>query len=251
MRLSTWFLLAGVPAVVSCSSSPWHRDDAEPVDAAYLMDISSGDRDDIAKLRASEAEMQDQRAFAERELEGEKADKNVAKQELDVAQAEVDAAEARLEAARNDDEAHDARERCNDCKRHVAWAESQLGYHDARIEWARAKTDLAQERIDLATARTERRKAEAVKDIDDGQTPVYNLNAYDEAIMAAELNVRLAEIETQARADKAQAYRESMEALASSIPEDRRASWRLTLTDKELGDDEIGRHNDVKDDDSK
>lgn len=239
MRFPTWFLLAGVPAVLSCSSAPWHREHAEPVDAAYLMDISSGDRDDIAELRASEAEMQDQLAFAERELEGEKADKNVAKQELDVAQAEVDEAEARVKAARTDAEADSARERTHDADRHVAWAEAQVGYHGARIDWAEANVDLAKRRIDLATARTERRKAEAVKDIKDGQTPVYNLNTYDEAIVEAELAVHIGEIEADARAKKAEAYRDAMDKLADGVPEDRRGSWRSTLTEpvKELGKD--------------
>jgi hypothetical protein len=231
VRHSIWFLLAGVPAVLSCSSTPWERDEADPVDAAYLMDISSDDRDEIAKLRATEAELQDQRAFAERELEGEKADKEVAKQELDVAQEEVEESEARLEAARTDDDADEARERCSDTKRHVAWAETQVGYHDARIEWAEAKCELAERRIDLAVARTERRKAEAVKDIDDRPTPSYDLTAYDESILAAELAVRLAEIETEARANKAEAYRDTMDDLSDDVPEDRRSSWRSTLAE--------------------
>jgi chromosome segregation protein len=245
VRTSTWFLLAGVPAVLSCSSTPWDRDDADPVDAAYLMDISADDREEIATLRASEAELQDQRAFCERELEGEKADKEVARQELDVAQQEVEEAEARIEAARTDDDVEEARERASDTKRHVAWAEAQIGYHDARIDWQEAKCELAERRIDLAAARTERRKAEAVQDIEDRPTPDYDLTAYDEAIMQAELAVRLAEIETNARAKKAEAYRETMDNLASDIPEDRRASWRsspnepieeIKIGDK-LGDD--------------
>lgn len=217
----------------ACSNSPWKSDSAEPVDAAYLMDISADDREDIAKLRATEAELKDELAFSEREIEAMKADKAVAEQELDVAKQEVEEAEARIEAARTKEETDAARERLHDTRMHVAWADRQVEYQDARIDWAQAKRDLAQRKIDLGTARLEQRKAKAVHDLPDEKQVDRDIDlaAYDDNLYDAELDVRLAEIDVDAAAEKAKAHLASMDSLSESIPEDRRASWRRTVTE--------------------
>ncbi len=236
MKRSPWILAVALVAS-SCSSTPWGKGKAEPVDSAYLMDISANDREDIAKLRADEAALKDEVAFAEREIEAKKADKKVSEQELDIAQQEVEEADARVDAARTTEETTAARERLNDARMHVAWAKAQVAYQESRIDWAEAKRDLAQRKTELGTARVEQRKAQAVDDLPEGaKAPRLEMAAYDESLAQAELAVRLAEIDLDAQAAKAKAHREVMGKLAEHVPEGRRASWRTSVI--ETGDKE-------------
>jgi len=240
-------ILAALAA--SCSSTPWDDDRVEPVDAAYLMEISEDDRQDIAKLRASEAELEDELAFAVRDIEAKQADKKVAEQELDVAQQEVEEAEARIEAARTSGEIEAARERLRDTRMHVAWAKAQIAYHDGRIDWSEAKRDLAERRIELGAARVEQRKAQAVDELpEEAKVPDFELAVYDANIAQAELAVRLADIDVDAAAAKARAHREAMDKLADNVPEERRSSWRHSVVD--TGDDELDEDEDRRDDDN-
>jgi hypothetical protein len=227
----TWLLAVAAAAAASCSSQ---GSKAEPVDAAYLMDISADDKEEIASLRAAEAELEDQMAFAEHQIEKIKADKKVAGEELEIAKKEVDAAEAAVEAARTTEEADAARQRVEDSRAHVAWAEKQVEYQEARVDWAEEKHDLAEEKVDLAKARVEQRKAQAVADLPADKRPAdVDLTAYNNKLADAELAVRQAEIEVEAAAEKAKAHLTTMDKLAERVPQDRRATWRTTVTERE------------------
>jgi len=228
VKRATWLLAAAAAAAASCSSQ---SSKAEPVDAAYLMDISANDKEEIAALRATEAELEDQKAFAEHQIEKVKADKKVSEQELEIAKKEIEAAEASVEAARTTEEADAARQRVEDSRAHVAWAEKQVDYQDARVDWAEEQHDLAECKVDLAKARVEQRKAQAVADLPpEKRAADVDLTAYNNKLADAELAVRECEIELEAAAEKAKAHLVTMDKLAERVPEDRRATWRSTVT---------------------
>jgi hypothetical protein len=216
----------------ACESSPWRHGTAK-VDDAYLARVSDGDRDDIAELRASRAEMSDELAFAERRIEEERARKKVAEQEVDIAKQEVSRAEASLDVSMDNDNdaAETGREQLDAARAHVRWAEAQVAYLDLRIEQAKSERELAEKRVALAEAKLELRKAEAIDDSDDEALPDIDLVDYRDDVDEAQMDVELAEIELEACRKKADARQAMLDRRAEKTPKELRASWRTTAVE--------------------
>ena len=105
--------------------------------------------------------------------------------------------------------------------RKLGWRTVGIDFHPTAVSTARASGHRAY----LLTDRVWDELPEGSK------APRLEMAAYDESLAEAELEVRLAEIDLQAAADKAEAHRDAMGKLAEHVPEGRRSAWRTTVVE--------------------